>query len=310
MLMLAIGGVGCLLSAARPLSPRAPVALFVAVALVGLTAALLLWLLPYRAVLHVGCVLSLSCTALLVSQAASTAGSVTASFCFVWITLYAAVYFRRQVARAYAAAAATAMGLALLVNPFTGARQTFLMLVFTMTAASEVLASQVAQLERASVTDPLTRALNREGLTRAADRTFSAARRAGSTVAVAALDLDGFKAINDTGGHLAGDEVLRDFAGALRAELRTTDVLARTGGDEFVLLLPGADSRHVDTLARRLRRRSSVAWTYGAVTSYGDEALTDAIARADRVLYRQKALARALLVPDQRAPEPAAAVTT
>jgi diguanylate cyclase (GGDEF)-like protein len=308
--MLVVGGVGCLLGAARPLSPHTPVALQLTVAVIGLTSALLLWLLPYRAVVHVNCVLSLSCIALVVSQAATIAGSITASFCFVWITLYAAVYFRRNIARAYATAAATAMGVALLVNPFTGARQTFLMLVFTMTAASEVLAAHVAQLHRTSVTDPLTGTLNREGLTRAADRTFAAARRASSTVAVAAIDLDGFKAINDTGGHLAGDEVLREFASALRAELRTTDVLARTGGDEFVILLPGADSRHIDTLARRLRRRCSVALTYGAVTSYGDEALTDAVARADRVLYRQKALTRARPVPAQRATEPPAAVTT
>jgi len=307
--MLTIGSVGCLLAAARPMSPNAPIVLEATVAALGLLSALLLWLLPYRAVLHVGCVLSLSFTALLVSQASTTAGSTTASFCFAWVTLYAAVFFRRKVARAYAAAAAIALAAALIVNPFPGARQTFLMLVFTMTMASEVLASHVAQLHRTSVTDPLTRALNREGLTRAADRIFSAARRTGTTVAVAAIDLDGFKAVNDSGGHLAGDEVLRGFASALRAELRPTDVVARTGGDEFVILLPGADSRHIDTLARRLRRRSSVAWTYGAVTSYGDEALTDAIARADQVLYRHKTAARTLLVPVQRPHEPAAAVT-
>ena len=300
-LMMLVGTLGCVLAVAHPLSPRSPVVLEAVLAGVGVAATVLLWAFPRRAALHAGMVLSLLCTGTLVSQSVTAVGSATTSFSFVWIALYAAVFFRRSVARGYAAAAALIMGGALVANPYAGALQTYVMTAFTLTVASEVLGFHVSQLHEASSTDPLTGALNRSGLDAAAHRLFATAARTGSTVAVAVLDLDGFKAVNDARGHAAGDTVLKEFTAALRAELRETDVLARPGGDEFVVLLPGSDSRHVDTLARRVRRHCDVAWSFGAVTTYGDEPLLDVVRRADEVLYRDKAVRRSAPLPTQRA---------
>lgn len=308
-LMLLVGVAGCLVGAAAPLSPRSPVLLDEVLAGVGVVLVAVVWAVPRRASLHLGCVVALLCTAVLVSQAATPVGSATTAYSFVWVALYAAVFFRRPVARLYTAAAGGSLGVALTLDPYRGAPQSFALTLVTLVAASELLGSHVAQLHRVGATDPLTGALNRHGLERAAARVFSAAARAQGSVAVALIDLDGFKLVNDRQGHHTGDALLRDFAAELRAELRDTDVLARSGGDEFVLVLPGADSRHVEAVARRVRRRSRVAWSFGAVTTYGDEPLPEVLRRADALLYRSKATR--VVLPDQRLPaEPVGSSST
>ena len=86
--------------------------------------------------------------------------------------------------------------------------------------------------------DPLTGLLNRRGLAAAMQTQVAQSRRYGSAGALLVLDLDGFKAVNDTLGHDAGDKLLVRIADELRACLRETDVLARLGGDEFAVILP------------------------------------------------------------------------
>ncbi|MGH9134777.1 MAG: diguanylate cyclase domain-containing protein [Ilumatobacteraceae bacterium] len=95
-------------------------------------------------------------------------------------------------------------------------------------------------VERASL-DPLTRLPNRSEFERRADLVLAAAERSEAGVCLLLFDLDGFKAINDTHGHHAGDEVLRVIGTRLRSAVRESDVVARWGGDEFVLLLPGIE---------------------------------------------------------------------
>jgi diguanylate cyclase (GGDEF)-like protein len=91
--------------------------------------------------------------------------------------------------------------------------------------------------------DPLTGILNREGLEEAGVRALSFARRTDTPLALAVLDLDGFKRVNDTFGHLVGDQVLRAFSNVLKENLRREDLPARWGGDEFVVMFPNA-SKH------------------------------------------------------------------
>jgi diguanylate cyclase (GGDEF)-like protein/PAS domain S-box-containing protein len=106
------------------------------------------------------------------------------------------------------------------------------------------------ELQRAASCDPLTGLWNRRYLEAAA----SARDRApGDQMAVVLCDLDGFKQVNDAHGHPAGDHVIRTVATRLRAAVRSTDVVARFGGDEFAILLPGVDAgERVEGLARRL----------------------------------------------------------
>jgi len=113
------------------------------------------------------------------------------------------------------------------------------------------------------------------------------------TLAVAMLDLDHFKEFNDTYGHPAGDELLRQTASAWRRQLRSDDVLARVGGDEFALLLAGDAGIAIDVV-ERLREHASEHSTCsaGIAISIGDESTETLIARADAALYEAKARGR------------------
>jgi diguanylate cyclase len=83
---------------------------------------------------------------------------------------------------------------------------------------------------------------------------FKRARRASSPLSVLMLDIDHFKKVNDAHGHEAGDMALQQVAAALKASMRETDILARMGGEEFAVLLPGAHLREACLLARRIRQ--------------------------------------------------------
>jgi len=109
-----------------------------------------------------------------------------------------------------------------------------------------------AALEHRALHDPLTDLPNRSLFFDRLRQALHAARRDGSQVALVMLDLDGFKAINDTRGHATGDAVLREVAGRLRLGLRATDSVARLGGDEFAWILPRVTShRFVDAMVRK-----------------------------------------------------------
>jgi diguanylate cyclase (GGDEF)-like protein len=102
------------------------------------------------------------------------------------------------------------------------------------------------------LTDPLTGCLNRRGFDHALAREVARSARSGSSLALLALDLDHFKEINDTHGHLVGDEVLRAAGVLLNHACRTGDVVARTGGEEFTFLLPDTDAPGAFQFASRL----------------------------------------------------------
>jgi diguanylate cyclase (GGDEF)-like protein len=138
-------------------------------------------------------------------------------------------------------------------------------------------------------TDTLTGALNRSGLSAAADRALLVSRRQADEIAVAALDLDDFKQVNDRDGHLAGDRLLADAVAAWRGELRSDDVLARTGGDEFVLVMPGTSVDQAGALIERLRRAHAIEFSAGVARWDRDESFEACLERADRGLYADKA---------------------
>ena len=100
--------------------------------------------------------------------------------------------------------------------------------------------------------DPLTGLLNRRRFDQELARHVAHARRYGAEGAVLVVDVDRFKRVNDTFGHTTGDRVITSVARVLRRRLRTTDTLARLGGDEFAVLLPKADRREAEIVARRL----------------------------------------------------------
>lgn len=110
---------------------------------------------------------------------------------------------------------------------------------------------RISQLEALAVTDPLTEIGNRRGLEDFLRRSLANANRHHETGMLAYLDLDDFKALNDTYGHALGDECLRTVAHILSSNIRTTDYVARMGGDEFIVILT-----HCDPLGGSARLRS------------------------------------------------------
>jgi diguanylate cyclase (GGDEF)-like protein/PAS domain S-box-containing protein len=163
--------------------------------------------------------------------------------------------------------------------------------------ANRKLAEANARLEELATTDPLTGLKNRLVLQQKMTEEFDRTRRYHSPLSLVLMDVDRFKAFNDTFGHMDGDEVLREVARLLTECARGPDVVARFGGEEFAILLPNTDVEGAATLAERFRVAiESAPWKRRRVTaSFGVAAvipeMTDAaalIAAADAALYRAK----------------------
>lgn len=125
------------------------------------------------------------------------------------------------------------------------------------------LQQRVAELDRLAVTDELTGLLNRRGFEAEINRALAAAQRYQEAGVLIYVDLDGFKRINDTHGHAAGDEVLRQVARILMENVRHSDHVGRLGGDEFVLLFPRTareDGLKRSDIIERLLNSTLVNW--------------------------------------------------
>lgn len=155
-----------------------------------------------------------------------------------------------------------------------------------------------------SRTDPLTGLANGAALRERAALEVDRARRWRRSLTLAYVDLDNFKAVNDSAGHAAGDEVLRAAAEALRSALRSTDLAARVGGDEFVLLLPETDQPGARTvldgagkrLEEQMRRGGwPVTASIGAVTTDDPRDAEALLREADSLMYEVKKAGKASL---------------
>jgi diguanylate cyclase (GGDEF)-like protein len=151
-------------------------------------------------------------------------------------------------------------------------------------------ADLLARLERLAGTDPLTGLANRRAWDEALERALADAHASGRPLAVAVLDLDRFKRINDRHGHQHGDRVLRDSAAAWLPEVRAADLLARIGGEEFGVLLTDCPLDGAVSVIERMRAATPSGQTCSAGVVQWDRAETAAalLARADRMLYRAK----------------------
>jgi two-component system cell cycle response regulator len=168
---------------------------------------------------------------------------------------------------------------------------------------NERLVEAQRALEVLARTDALTGIMNRGAIMKRLDEEMARARRENSTLSVGMLDIDRFKRVNDAHGHAAGDTVLREVVERVLAMLRPYDLLGRFGGEEFLVIVPGADSSEALEVFERIRAAVSaspmkmedfeltVTVSLGGATNAG-EPVNLLLVRADDALYRAKGLGR------------------
>lgn len=208
--------------------------------------------------------------------------------------MFAAVYVRtwhrpavaRTVAVALSAVAVAALWLAPAAAPWLWSVSFPVCIV----GAAEVIGVLHATLFDAALRDPLTGVWNRAGVDRRAGELVDRARRRGEPVAVLALDVDDFKAVNDRDGHAAGDAVLAQLAGQLVAHLPDQAVIGRVGGDEFVAVMSGVDEESAHRIAAALRGAGPARVTAGVAVGRPVDShdLSALLVTADEDLYRAK----------------------
>lgn len=164
----------------------------------------------------------------------------------------------------------------------------------------ELARARVAELESRVDEDPLIGLLNRRGFVRAFERALAYVRRYGATAALLFLDLDGFKAVNDRHGHAAGDWALGRLARLISGHVRASDVAARIGGDEIVVLLWNLRADQAEAKARVIEdlvanspfeqngKRFKLGLSAGFTMLAAGDTIEAALARADAAMYARK----------------------
>lgn len=176
-----------------------------------------------------------------------------------------------------------------------------LLVAYIVTMFSADIRYGLSRAKLLSETDELTGLLNMRGFSIAANRLFGQAVRYNRAASVLMIDSDNLKQVNDGHGHEAGNRLLRQLTRLVQAELRFTDVLARYGGDEFIVLLPETPARGAQEVAERIRdaiaavpleadgRRIACTVSVGVATYPADGTTLDALVqRADRAMYEAK----------------------
>jgi diguanylate cyclase (GGDEF)-like protein len=181
------------------------------------------------------------------------------------------------------------------------ARSSVQTVIDLLMAEAAVTLQRIELLDRLGAiarTDDLTGLPNRRAWNEDLTREIARAQREQAPLCVAILDLDHFKAFNDTHGHQAGDLLLKQAAARWNAELRATDLLARYGGEEFALALPGVSPETAEEIIDRLRRATpqDESCSAGAVWWDGAESPSELLGRADAALYAAKGAGRARTV--------------
>jgi diguanylate cyclase (GGDEF)-like protein len=301
-LLFLFKGLVCISVLVFPIGPHEPAGLLGAAGLAGISSAVGVWLFARRVPL-LGFELLAAAGSLLtstvVAHAATHGGMMIAAFSYPWIAIYSAHFFPRRAVVAQGLLISAGFGVGLLLSGLPDVAIYWVIVTVTIWSICIVLGHLSESLRRQADTDPLTGLLNRNGFLAAAEREHAIAQRSGNRLTLAVLDLDGFKQINDMRGHVVGDSVLADLGRSWRERLRTGDILARHGGDEFVLLLPATSPDSAAAVLERLHVENlPVTWSVGIGEWLPGENLGECIARADAHLYSVK---NALRVHDARA---------
>lgn len=206
----------------------------------------------------------------------------------LWTCVYVGSMFPPKVARIYGVGLFVGLSAAIQVSGIHGGVNLAIAFGASFLVTMEILSRAMTTLRNQASSDPLTGLLNRNGLAQASQPMIAGAAAGRYNVALLHVDLDEFKAINDQGGHLAGDRLLESLATAWRSASRDGDLLARIGGDEFVAVFRGLDQAGAEAMVERLKEVSPIGWSSGlSMVGPGDD-LERCLARTDIQLYEEK----------------------
>ncbi len=294
VIILAVGALATAVACALPLTRR--------------------WLT--RRVCYVLVVFGSILIAALVLAGAGGAASATYAGFYVWVAVYSFLFFSPRAAAVQVLIALGSQVLALVrIGQAGPAPAQVILSTGTIVATGAVVGLLAARMRAMTLTDELTGLPNRRALqVTLFDRLAGDRRR--PDVAILGIDLDGFKALNDTRGHAAGDTLLQEVAAKWSAELRQGDALARTGGDEFIAVLNDCDDERARAVATRMVAviPAPVSACVGLIVVAGS---TDALpadiplvlASVDTALYQGKAMGPgSIVVAPAPLPAPAGAI--
>lgn len=229
----------------------------------------------------------------------------------VWISLYPFVFFyltglRAGLRLSMIGALCIPLGYAAFplfctmqrISPYSlsQALGAFLFSTFLAYKYEEIRTRQEIMLRRSAESDPLTGLLNRRGFYDSSRTTLQHALRSRQEFAIVLIDIDDFKHVNDTQGHEAGDRVLKEIAELLQRNTRNTDLVARWGGEEFLLLLAHSNLEGARTVTENIRAAIAAhsfitgkhTASFGLATHAWNEPLETTIRRADQAMYQAK----------------------
>ena len=240
-----------------------------------------------RAVFHVLVLVGTGLISAVTHAAPDTATVMSMAGIYVFVAAAAFFLFAPPLAAAYLLLAMGACTAVLAARDVPAGPVVALAVV--MATVALMVATLVRRASAASL-DGLTGLANRRGFDDALDAALRVAARTGGDLSVALVDVDHFKAINDRHGHAAGDELLRSVSAVWLPRVPRGAVLARHGGDEFALLLPGHTGPQALDVVEQLRRASTrVALSVGVAAHRPGELASQLMRRADAALYRAKA---------------------
>jgi len=169
--------------------------------------------------------------------------------------------------------------------------------LFSMTDITKMNIEKMST-EKKAYYDSLTKVYNRNKFNELFESELNRVKRYGNNCSLVILDIDHFKRFNDTYGHLVGDKVLVKLAETISKNIRNTDLFARWGGEEFVLLLPETSLANADLLCDKLRQKvekieckeadEQITASFGVTIIYQDDTMQSALQRADKALYEAK----------------------
>jgi diguanylate cyclase (GGDEF)-like protein len=284
-----------------PFSPLAPVRFYGIAAPCVAFLAIAFFFLPDRLTTlatHVGVLLSIGMLGAFIATTQTADGMALSIFWFQWVGVYVAYFFAIRVVLTYMALVVISMAIAFDVAVIQYKVVAQIWIVFTLVGICLVVCFIVERLRRAATHDQLTGLLNRTGFQAASERLLAQSRRRSTPVALGVIDIDNFKSVNDSLGHVAADDLLESLARTWLRAFRSRDVVARYGGDEFVVLLPEMHASDARDRLDQIRQTSPLAWSHGVAELAPGESLLDALSRADRDLYFTKNAQKGFARPD------------